>query len=74
MYGNLPTAVLFLSSCVLYSCGFRDPRLNTGTSANEDVLLAEGGVKGWNIEQLTPQQIHLSYLGDPTEMWVTWVS
>ena len=68
MYGKLTTVFFFLSSCFLCSTGIRDPRFNAGKSANEDVLLAGGGV------ELTPEQIHLSYLGDPTEMWVTWVS
>ena len=27
-----------------------------------------------NVENLQPEQVHLSYWGNPEEMWVTWVS
>ena len=26
------------------------------------------------VENLQPEQVHLSYWGNPKEMWVTWVS
>ena len=36
------------------------------------------GVEEWfgagSVELLQPEQVHLSYWGNPNEMWVTWVS
>ena len=45
------------------------------TKASEEV---KGAVNEWfgagNVEYLQPEQVHLSYWGNPQEMWVTWVS
>lgn len=56
---------------------FRSPNSETARTPTE-VLKEDSGFYDYfhpgRVYHLEPQQVHLSYWGDPTQMWVTWVT
>jgi len=77
MTGNILWLSLIVSAVFLCHGMPNQPsyRAHWETKASEEV---KGAVNEWfgagNVEYLQPEQVHLSYWGNPQEMWVTWVT
>lgn len=73
-----PSLAIFLALLISCSGGF-DANADEKTVVRSPELRAKANKLGdWfgsgHVQYLQPEQVHLSYWGNPKEMWVTWVT